>query len=106
MAAPSTSCSASSTSRRLRSASGSRRSSEADDREVHMISRRDFLRSAGGLTVLALTPAGRGVFAAPASANGPRLPLFTTLPYIQPGYGSTLKQGQESMIVTWQTHEG
>ena len=71
-----------------------------------MISRRDFLRSAGGLTVLALTPVDRGVFAAPAPVSGPRLPLFTTLPYIQPGYGSVLTQGQESMVVAWQTHVG
>ena len=71
-----------------------------------MISRRDFLRSAGGLTVLALTPIDHGVFAAPASVSGPRLPLFTTLPYIQPGYGSALKHGHESIVLSWQTHVG
>ena len=58
-----------------------------------MISRRDFLRSAGGLTVFALTPLDRGLFAATVPAGGPRLPLFTTLPYIQPGSGSVLKHG-------------
>jgi acid phosphatase type 7 len=71
-----------------------------------MITRRNFLRSAGGVTVLALSPAGRGVFAAPVSVDGPRLPLFTTLPYIQPGNGSRLMEGEESMVVTWQTQVG
>jgi acid phosphatase type 7 len=66
------------------------------------ISRRDFLRSAGGVTFLALVPAGRGVFAAPAT-DGPRLPLFTVLPYIQPGPNGALRDGQETMIVAWQT---
>jgi hypothetical protein len=49
------------------------------------ISRRHFLRSAGGVTFLALVPAERGLFAAPAAEGGVRLPLFTVLPYIQPG---------------------
>jgi len=71
-----------------------------------VISRRDFLRSAGGLTVLALTPLDRGLFAATVPVGGPHLPLFTTLPYIQPGSGSVLKQGHESMVVAWQTHVG
>ena len=71
-----------------------------------MISRRDFLRSAGGLTVLALTPLDRGLFAATVPAGGPRLPLFTTLPYIQPGSDSALKHGHESMVVAWQTYAG
>lgn len=71
-----------------------------------MITRRDFLRSAGGLTALALTPAAGGVFAAPAPLNGPRLPFFTTLPYIQPGVNSRLQHDRESMVVAWQTQEG
>jgi len=71
-----------------------------------MISRRDFLRSAGGVTVLALTPMGDGLFAAPASLDGPRLPLFTVVPYIQPGLGSVLLDGRESVVVAWQTFEG
>ena len=69
-----------------------------------MIGRRDFLRSAGGITFLALSPVGRSAFAAPATVAGPRLPLFTVLPYIQPGPNSALVQGRESMVVTWQTH--
>src|SRR5262249_43239219 len=70
-----------------------------------MISRRTFLRSAGGVTVLALRPLGKGLFAAPA-AEGPRLPLFTTLRYIQPGSASPLVDGAESMVVAWQTQAG
>jgi hypothetical protein len=68
------------------------------------ISRRTFLRSAGGVTFLALTPVGRGLFAAPLVEGNPRLPLFTVLPYIQPGPNSVLKDGAESLIVAWQTH--
>ena len=68
-----------------------------------MLTRRDFLKSAGGVTLLTLTPAGRGLFAAPAPAAGPRLPFFTTVPYVQPGPGSRLVEGSESMIVAWQT---
>jgi hypothetical protein len=67
------------------------------------ISRRHFLRSAGGVTFLALVPAGRGRFAAPTAQGSPRLPLFTVLPYIQPGANSLLQDGNESMIVAWQT---
>ena len=69
------------------------------------MNRRDFLKSAGGVTFLALMPVERGVFAAPAS-SGPRLPLFTVLPYIQPGSASTLADGRESMVVAWQTYLG
>jgi hypothetical protein len=67
------------------------------------ISRRHFLRSAGGVTFLALVPVGPGVFAAPVPEGSPRLPLFTVLPYIQPGPNSLLQQGHESMVVAWQT---
>lgn len=94
-------------------------------------SRRQFLRAAGGVTFLALTPVGRGLFAANASAattaeipnnsvNGAlsrnaaanlasaklpaiKLPLFTALPYLQPGASSRLVDGAESIIVAWQT---
>jgi acid phosphatase type 7 len=68
------------------------------------VSRRDFLRSAGGVTFLALAPVGSSVFAATVTdASHARLPLFTVLPYIQPGSQSLLKAGQESMVVAWQT---
>lgn len=66
---------------------------------MSQISRRDFLRSAGGVTFLALVPNGRGLFAAP----GTTLPLFTALPYVQPGPASGLVHGQEAMVVAWQT---
>jgi hypothetical protein len=69
-------------------------------------SRRDFLRSAGGVTFLALLPLGRGAFAAPETIAGPRLPIFTVLPYIQPGPQSQLKAGADSMVVAWQTQAG
>jgi hypothetical protein len=65
--------------------------------------RREFLRSAGGITFLALFPIGRGVFAAPDDTGWPRLPLFTVLPYIQPGPNSQLRNGYDSMVVAWQT---
>jgi calcineurin-like phosphoesterase family protein len=71
-----------------------------------MLSRRDFLRSAGGVTALALRPLRHGLFAAPAASDGARLPLFTVVPYIQPGPGSTLRDGNESMVVAWQTLAG
>ena len=71
-----------------------------------MVTRRDFLRSAGGITVLALNPVGRGLFAAPEVPGSARLPFFTTLPYIQPGSGSRLVDGSESMVVAWQTQPG
>lgn len=66
--------------------------------------RRQFLRAAGGVTFLALAPVGSGLFAALRGAgSGARLPLFTALPYIQPGAGSLLVEGQESMVIAWQT---
>jgi hypothetical protein len=69
-----------------------------------LINRRDFLRSAGGVTFLGLTPVGRGLFAGPATESYPQLPLFTVLPYIQPGSQSALTDGHDSLVVAWQTH--
>ena len=66
---------------------------------MSLLSRRDFLRSAGGVTFLALVPSGQGLFAAPGTA----LPVFTALPYIQPGPASRLTDGQETMVIAWQT---
>jgi hypothetical protein len=71
-----------------------------------MISRRDFLRSAGGVTALALRPIRDGLFAAPQGADGLRLPLVTVVPYIQPGSRSELCDGGETMVVAWQTLAG
>ena len=69
-----------------------------------LLTRRQFLRAAGGVTFLALTPTGTGLFAAP-SGGGPLLPLFTVLPYIQPGPASALVDGHESLVVAWQTQD-
>jgi acid phosphatase type 7 len=68
------------------------------------ISRRELLRAAGGATFLALIPTGRLAFpfALPAAAPDPPL-LFTALPYIQPGAGSELVPGAESVVIAWQT---
>ncbi len=69
-----------------------------------LITRRQFLRAAGGVTFLALTPIGKGLFAAPdPGPNAPVLPFFTVLPYLQPGAVSVLTEGQESLLVCWQT---
>lgn len=65
------------------------------------ITRRDFLRSAGGITFLALTPIGRGLFA--AETLPALIPIFTALPYIQPGDCGALIAGKESMRLLWQT---
>ena len=70
-----------------------------NDNADNLLSRRQFLRAAGGVTFLALTPIGRGLFAAPGLA----LPNFTALPYVQPGTSSKLRDGHESVVIAWQT---
>lgn len=81
---------------------------------MNKTSRREFLRSAGGLSFLALVPVGRGFFAEAATPNtaipsgatrsgGAQPLLFTALPYIQPGDNSVLVDGKESSIIAWQT---
>ncbi len=68
------------------------------------IGRRNLLKAAGGLTFLALVPVARGRFALdflPALDTEP--PLFTALPYVQPGDNSRLVADQERVILTWQT---
>ena len=62
--------------------------------------RRQFLRSAGGLTFLALTPVGRGLFAA---IKPMAVPIFTAVPYIQSGPDSQLRPGAETARLAWQT---
>ena len=54
------------------------------------------------MTFLALVPVGRGLFAAPDGTGGP-LPRFTVLPYVQPGPFSRLIDGQEAVVIAWQT---
>lgn len=78
------------------------------------LTRRRLLEAAGGLTFLALVPNGNGAFAyafAPGaekqgSGKTPAaLPVFTALPYLQPGPdGSALRDGAESVILAWQTN--
>ena len=65
------------------------------------ISRRQFLQSAGGITFLALTPLGRSLFAAPGDRA--KMPLFTALPYVQPGANSKLVENAETFVIAWQT---
>src|SRR5258708_4903312 len=69
-------------------------------------SRRHFLRSAGGIPFLALTPIGRGLFAVAANALKPiATPLFTALPYIQSGPEGKLMPGAEIVRLAWQTEQ-
>ena len=69
------------------------------------IGRRELLKSAGGLTLLALVPAARGRFMLePASLTGDQ-PVFTALPYVQPGNNSRLLPDQEQTVLAWQTDE-
>ena len=67
------------------------------------LTRRRFLRSAGGVTFLALVPTGRGLFAAVDSLRPLSVPVFTALPYIQPGPESRLVPGAEVARLAWQT---
>ncbi len=85
------------------------------------LTRRQMLQAAGGVTFLALTPTHGGLYAAtfapPKAAPGKStegqssasertaLPLFTALPYLQPGSGSSaLSDGHESIVIAWQTN--
>ena len=69
------------------------------------LSRRQFLQSAGGITFLALSPLGcsRSLFA--ASGNKSAWPMFTALPYVQPGANSKLIENNESLVIAWQTED-
>ena len=69
-----------------------------------LLTRRQFLRAAGGITFLALSPVARGLFAMPrASKLAPLPPLFTAPPYIQPGNNSRLIENRESIVIAWQS---
>ena len=67
------------------------------------LSRRQFLRSAGGITFLALAPTGRGLFAAIGKLKPMSIPVFTALPYVQPGPQAKLVPGAEIARLAWQT---
>lgn len=65
---------------------------------------------AGGITFLALAPDGKGAFALRSSEKaatpGPPPPVFTALPYLQPGpQGHALRDGAESVVIAWQTDQ-
>jgi hypothetical protein len=73
------------------------------------LSRRRLLRAAGGAALFAATggdSAGRLFAAAPGTAKTAR-PIFTALPYLQPGAdGGPFRAGQaaDSLVVAWQTN--
>jgi hypothetical protein len=68
------------------------------------ISRRELLKAAGGLTFLAVVPVPQGRFAVESlGARRGKPPLFTALPYVQPGDNSRLVTGRERVILAWQT---
>ena len=67
------------------------------------MTRRRFLHLAGGLTFLGLVPIGDGLFQAQAAEAS--LPLFTAVPYLQPGPAATLTAGADTLVVAWQTED-
>ncbi len=67
------------------------------------MTRRGFLKMTGGITLLGLIPHGQGLFAAPAP--GAALPLFTAIPYLQPGAAGALAEDADTLVVAWQTEE-
>ena len=68
------------------------------------LSRRSLFQAAGGLTLLAAVPEALGEMPAPRPVGSALLPVFSALPYLQPGPdGSRLVDGHESMVVAWQT---
>jgi hypothetical protein len=67
------------------------------------ISRRELLKAAGGLTFLGLVPATRGRFVLEASSPTRAQPVFTALPYVQPGDNSRLVPHREQAVLAWQT---
>lgn len=57
----------------------------------------------GGITLLGLIPHGQCLFAAPTP--GAALPLFTAIPYLQPGAAGALTEDEDTLVVAWQTEE-
>lgn len=84
------------------------------EKKSSQVSRRDLLQIAGGITFFALAPTmGGSAILRKGAAGEPRanfgkgpLPLFTAMPYLQAGSeGSKLVEGQESIVIAWQTNE-
>ncbi len=82
------------------------------NREPEHLSRRQLLQAAGGVTLLALIPrlgsaAESPTYELPVGHSAmDRPPIFTAVPYLQPGPDSSkLADGQESLIVAWQTDD-
>lgn len=79
--------------------------------ETGRLSRRGLLQAAGGITFLAIAPGAAAK--APLGlesetfdslAGAPARPVFTALPYLQPGpAGHRLVDGEESLVIAWQT---
>lgn len=68
------------------------------------LSRRSLFQAAGGLTILAAIPEAHGDAPAPRPKGSKPFPVFSALPYLQPGpHGGPLVEGQESIVVAWQT---
>lgn len=68
------------------------------------LSRRSLFQAAGGLTLLSLVPEAFGESSMPRPAGSAPLPVFSALPYLQPGpKGGPLVEGEESIVVAWQT---
>jgi hypothetical protein len=80
------------------------------DRPTQKLTRRQLLQAAGGITFLALAPTPEGAFASvrggsKSSDTLPPLPVFTAVPYLQPGTtNSRLVDGKEAIVVAWQTN--
>lgn len=80
--------------------------------EAHL-SRRDLMQIAGGLTFFALSPSALlaesgtkpPADSAGAAFDGKAIPIFTAMPYLQPGrQASKLIEGQDSVTIAWQTN--
>ena len=77
------------------------------------LSRRQLLQAAGGVTLLTLVPrlasadADIPVYELPSDGQlKTRPPVFTALPYLQPGPSSSkLVEGSEAIVIAWQTDD-
>jgi hypothetical protein len=80
------------------------------NKPTSQLTRRRLLQAAGGMTFLALRPTQDGAFAAVFAQTKtsdilPPLPVFTAVPYLQPGTAnSRLLDGKEVIAAAWQTN--